>query len=102
MNLLVLDVAFVLLLAAFACLIWSGFRNNAVYNFRIRLIRSIGIGCPLFWQRFAAFNEVTYDEMMWPLWKPLEAYYGDEKLRLICGDKYDQYVSEGKIKPCGR
>lgn len=61
-------------------------RNGVVYRYRNRLIQQvseaakadIGRGHYWFW-RYDAYNEVSYDEMVWQFWRKCDSFYPDRR-----------------------
>jgi hypothetical protein len=80
----------ILLLGAASSLVFAIFmhcRNSAVYRERGRIIDEInrlnGIdidaGRPYSPTRYRAFNEVSYDEMVWKFWIPVQNFYRNHR-----------------------
>lgn len=75
-------------------LVYIGIRNTSVYNYRIRLNEKVSdraradIRQNRDWRwRYEMLNEVSYDEMMFKFWRPLDSFYPDKS-----------FIEEGKVK----
>ena len=62
--------------------IYMGFRNNHVYKEKIRIVGIVSIlsskdidnDKEWMW-RYDSFNKITYNEMLFKLWKPVKSFY---------------------------
>ena len=72
----------IFLLVMFVFLMFLGYRNSRVFKYRMELIdklseaakKDIDAGLDPQW-RYAEFNKVTYNEMVYRFWKPLDNFY---------------------------
>jgi hypothetical protein len=61
------------------------YRNNQVCNYRLRLIdeasrkarQAIAAGDPNWRKCYDNYEKVSYDQMFWQWWKPLDSFYND-------------------------
>lgn len=66
--------------------VYLGYRNYEVCSERIRVINEIGIMCAKdnetnrewHW-RFDVYNEITYDQMLYKFWIPVNRFFKDHK-----------------------
>lgn len=78
-------LTFWVLIVALCAALWV--RSNKVYQFRVDLIHEIGaaaardIAAGRDWRwRYAAYDEVSYNDMAVKFWKPLDSFYDREWL----------------------
>ena len=78
-------VVLALLIIAFGFPIFLVLRDKRVYNYRMKLLSiihdrskiDIQENRPWKW-RYEAYNSVSYDNMLFRFWKPLESFYKDK------------------------
>lgn len=78
------DILFVLYILIMLGGVVMMLRNYAVFNYRTRLLRLVGIACRddivngrAYYWRFDTFGTVEYDQMMLRPWRPLSSFYPD-------------------------
>jgi len=63
-----------------------GYRNQKVYNYRTKLLNSVSskiredLGSNNGLWRYDEFEKITYDEMVWKFWIPVDKFYDLDKL----------------------
>lgn len=93
-RVLVVCVTALLLWQIWGLKTWLDTRNEAVCDYRKMLLDAIKAACELDhgegWEdRYAAYDEVTYDTMVYQFWKPLSAFYSREQHKRMLSTKPD-------------
>ena len=76
----------VFFLVILICCAYLLYRNQKIYSYRVELLRKISeratedITNNIDWHwRYDTFESVSYDEMIYKFWKPLDSFYKDKK-----------------------
>ena len=78
MNILILPFILLLSLLLLSFSLYKLSRNQTVYDYRSRIIEIIFSKDDWKW-RHKEFRKVSYNEMVYKFWKPLDSFYKDKK-----------------------
>ncbi len=78
--LVVLQILMGLLLLAGGFCLFMMWRNNCVYEFRMRLLEVMVPGEDDYWELSEEFKSVKYETMLNRFWRPLPSFYKGTRL----------------------
>ena len=76
---LIVGIIFIILLLGLVLCILFYIRNNRVFNYRTKICNKV-YSFPVndYKWRVEIMESVSYDEMFWKIWKPLDSFYPDK------------------------